>query len=132
MKVPFLTNPQGISRWQEAQWDQEHRGGMQLTPRIGTTSLRLRTSEPGYATDWHVAGEPVLIVVQRGVLRIELRDGTNRDFGPGEAFIAADRLCPGQDFDPARHGHRASVVGPESLKAVHIKLDGFEAASRDA
>lgn len=124
LSLPLLvTANNGTSVWKDAAWDEQTRGGMQLTPRIGTSSLRLRTSAPGYATDWHVAGEPVMIVVQHGVLRIELRDGTARDFGPGQSFIAADTLSDGEMFDPSRHGHRARVVGNDRLQAVHIKLD---------
>ena len=101
---------------------------MVLSPRIDTSSLRLRRSEPGYFADWHVAGESVLIVIRRGVLQIGLRDGTTRDFAAGDAFIAADRLGEGEAFDPDRHGHTAEVVGDEPLEAVHIKLQGFEGA----
>lgn len=124
LNLPLLvTADDGTSIWKEAVWDEQTRGGMQLTPRISASSLRLRTSAPGYTTDWHVAGEPVMIVVQRGVLRIELRDGTARNFGPGQGFVAADRLKPDESFDRARHGHRALVIGDDRLEAVHIKLD---------
>ena len=125
--LPLLfTGDDGASRWKQTAWEEQTRGGMKLTPQIGTSSLRLRTSVPGYTTDWHVAGDPVMIVVQRGVLRIELRDGTVRDFGPGQGFIAADRLKQDESFDPARHGHRARVIGVDRLEAVHIKLVDFE------
>lgn len=123
----MLTDAAGRTAWADRGFPAEARGGMRLTPRIGADSLRLRASEPGYLSDWHVAGEPVLILVRRGVLRIELRDGTARDFGPGDAFIAADRLADGEVFDMEVHGHRASVMGDERLDAVHIKLVGFDA-----
>lgn len=112
--------------WVERAWPVESRGGMLLSPRIGCSSLRLRKSEPGYSTDWHVSGEPVLIIVRRGTLRIGLQDGSVKDFAAGDVFIAADRLPPGQCFDPTLHGHRAEVVGGLTLEAVHIKLDGFD------
>ena len=35
---------------------------------------------------------------------------------------AADSAPDGQDFDPGAHGHRAEVVGDETLEAIHIKL----------
>lgn len=109
--------------WVQALWPSELRAGMMLSPRIGCTSLRLRQSSPGYFADWHVAGEAVLILVRRGVLRITLRDESARDFAAGDAFIAADRVPEGCAFDEALHGHRAAVVGDEALEAVHIKLD---------
>lgn len=122
-RLPVLeTLRDGYSAWVTTEWPTEARGGMFLSPRIDCSSLRLRQSKPGYAADWHVAGEPVLIIVQRGTLRIGLRDGQARDFHSGEAFIAADKLPEGQAFDPDRHGHTAKVVGETTLQAVHIKL----------
>lgn len=121
----LITNEDGVSVFIDARWPEEVRGGLVLSPRVGASSLRLRRSAPGYTADWHVAGppgEPVLIVVRAGVLRIGLRDGTHRDFMAGDAFIAADALPEGAAFDPAVHGHTASVVGDGSLEAVHIKL----------
>lgn len=112
----------GVSRWSVRDWPATARGGMLLSPRIATGSMRLRSSEAGYATDWHVSGEPVLIVVCRGVLRIELHEGAARDFEAGEAFIANDRVPSGESFDPQVHGHRAMVVGDQPLEAMHIKL----------
>lgn len=122
----MTTDDAGRTVWNSEGFPVEERGGMRLTPRIGAGSLRLRESEPGYISDWHVAGEPVLIVVQRGILRIELRDGSTRDFGPGDAFIAADRLGEGAAVEGQVHGHRARVVGDARLEAVHIKLEGFD------
>lgn len=125
--IPLLiTGDDGPSVWVEHSWPPQTRGGMLLTPRIETGSMRLRTSEPGYAADWHVAGEAVLIVVRRGVLRIVLRDGEARDFAAGDVFIAGDVLPTGETFDPEVHGHRAQVIGNERLEAVHIKLVDFQ------
>jgi hypothetical protein len=125
-RLPVLmTNADGRSCWASVDWPTEQRGGMFLSPRIDCSSLRLRQSKPGYAADWHVAGEPVLIIVQRGTLRIGLHDGEKRDFNEGEAFIAADKLPEGQSFDPERHGHTAKVVSETTLRAVHIKLVDF-------
>ena len=99
---------------------------MVLSPRINCSSLRLRQSKPGYVTDWHVAGEPVLIIIQQGTLRISLHNGERRDFGVGDAFIAADQLPDDVAFDPELHGHIAKVVSETTLQAIHIKLDGFQ------
>ncbi|MEM9415117.1 MAG: hypothetical protein AAGA29_06500 [Planctomycetota bacterium] len=121
----LITDAHGVSVFTTAEWPAEARGGMVLSPRVGASSLRLRTSEPGYFADWHAAGprnEPVLIVVRRGVLRIGLRDGSHRDFAAGDAFVAADSVPEGETFDAERHGHTAAVVGDEPLEAIHIKL----------
>ena len=118
----LLTDDDGSTVWSQRDWPNEARGGMQLSPRIDCSSLRLRSSEPGYAADWHVAGDPTLIIIRSGTLRLILRDGSSRDFGPGDAFIAADDVPIGQPFDDTLHGHRAEVVGEETLQAIHIKL----------
>ena len=122
----LVTSEAGMTVWTRRRWEKEARGGMLLSPRIDCSSLRLRVSEPGYQADWHVAGDPTLIVVRSGRLRIVLRDGSERDIGPGDAFIAADQVPDEHDFDPALHGHRAEVVGDETLEAVHIKLATIE------
>jgi len=122
-QLPMLvTAEDGTTVWAQRDWPAEQRGGMRLSPRIDCSSLRLRSSEPGYTADWHVAGDPTLIVVRSGTLRLILRDGSAREFGPGDAFIAADKLPDGLAFDDAVHGHRAEVVGDTMLEAVHIKL----------
>lgn len=122
-RLPVLiTGEDGRTIWSERAWPIESRSGMAISPRIGCSSLRLRTSEPGYTADWHIAGDPTLIVIRSGQLRLTLRDASEQTFGPGDAFIAADDVPDGQSFDAALHGHRAEVVGDETLHAVHIKL----------
>ena len=126
-QLPVLvTAEDGTTVWAKRAWPIEVRGGMRLSPRIDCSSLRMRSSEAGYEADWHVAGDPTLIVVRAGTLRLILRDGSSCDFGPGEAFIAADDVPEGQAFDNAFHGHRAEVVGNDALEAIHIKLDGIQ------
>jgi len=121
--LPMLvTDKYGKSVWIQSDWPIEERGRMLLSPRIDCSSLRLRRSEPGYQADWHVAGDATLIVIRSGRLKLILRDGSERTFNSGEAFIAADVTPDGQDFDPALHGHRAEVVGKDVLEAIHIKL----------
>ena len=124
-RLPVLETLRGCSTWTTWEWPTEERGGMFISPRIDCSSLRIRQSKPGYFADWHVAGEPVLIIIQQGVLRIGLHDGEKRDFGEGEAFIAADKLPEGESFDPERHGHTAKVVSETTLRAIHIKLSDF-------
>ncbi|MBX2850145.1 MAG: hypothetical protein KTR15_00200 [Phycisphaeraceae bacterium] len=122
----LVTAEDGTTVWSQRGWPIEARGGMLLSQRIDCSSLRLRASEPGYQADWHVAGDPTLIIVRAGRLRITLHDGGERDFGPGDAFIAADHVPDGQGFDHALHGHRAKAVGDNPIEAVHIKLAANE------
>ena len=102
---------------------QENRNGMLLSARIDAQNFRLRERSPGYESDWHVAGDPTLIAVQHGTIRITLRDGSYKDFTAGDTFIAADYLPAGVAFDPLLHGHKAAVVGDLAFQAVHVKLD---------
>lgn len=123
VQIPCIdTDDHGVSVFTERLFIQNHRGGMLLTDRIDAQNFRIRTSAPGYATDWHLAGDPTLISIQQGVLRVSLQNGEYRDFSTGDMFIAADNLPVGMTFDPEQHGHKATVIGNETLKAIHIKL----------
>lgn len=116
------TDSHHISVFTESNFDQEIRGGMLLSHRIDAQNFRLRESEPGYETDWHLAGDPTLIIIRQGILRITLRNGSYLDFKAGDLFIAADNLPEDLVFDDKKHGHKAMVMGEETLQAVHIKL----------
>ena len=113
---------QGRSVFGEKLLGVEDSAGMWITERQDALNFRHRMSEPGYASDWHVAGDPTLIIIRQGAIRLTLRDGSYRDFKAGDQFIAADHLEKGVGFDDSVHGHRAEVIGDESLHAVHVKL----------
>ncbi|KYG75432.1 cupin domain-containing protein [Roseivirga echinicomitans] len=124
ISIPTLTVNEGfVTVFSEEDFPQHARGGMNLTERIDALNLRIRTSEVGYESDWHVAGDPTLILVQSGILRIALRNGEHKNFGTGSMFIAKDYLPEHISFDTEKHGHCAKVVGNEPLLAVHIKLE---------
>jgi len=98
------------------------RGGMNITDQLPSLSCRLRTSTADYRSDWHLAGDPTLILIQQGTLRIYLQDNHFQDFSVGDYFVAQDTLPKSIEFDPSRHGHRAEVLGKQDLRAVHVKL----------
>lgn len=98
------------------------RSNMLLSEQVPAVNFRWRSSESAYRSDWHVAGDPTLIIVLSGCLRIVLRSGDHRDFVAGERFIAKDFLPRDLPFDSAFHGHRAEVLGAAKLEAIHIKL----------
>jgi hypothetical protein len=116
----------GISYFNEITFKKNDRNGMLLSDRIPAQNFRLRESMPGYSTDWHLSGDPTLIIIQKGILRISLQNGIYKDFKSGDMFIAADNLPENIFFDPNIHGHRAEVFGDETLLAVHIKLADWE------
>jgi len=115
LSIPLITiNEQQASVFSQQSFPQNDRNGMLLTDRINAQNFRLRSSEPGYETDWHLAGAPTLIIIRTGVLRIALRDGSQCDFKAGDMFIAADNLPEEVPFDSEKHGHRAKVVGSDT------------------
>lgn len=92
-----------------------------LSDQIDAVNFRLRQSE-GYASDYHVAGDPTLLIVLSGTMRIELPNGEARDFTQGDLYIAEDYLDMGIAFDPSLHGHRAEMIGTVPYRALHLKL----------
>ena len=127
MNKPFIvttitTNDSGISVFDEIEFDVNQRGGMFLTDQIASKNFRIRKSNLGYETDFHLSGDATFIVILKGTLKIELQNGDYKLFSTGEYFIAKDNLPENILFDSKIHGHKASVIGDESLEAIHIKL----------
>ncbi len=127
MNQPFIiptitTNENGISIFEETDFSVQQRGGLFISDQIGAQNFRLRKSDVGYATDFHLAGDATFISIQKGSLKIELQNGDFKIFNPGDCFIAKDKLPEHIPFDKRIHGHKANVVGIESLQAIHIKL----------
>ncbi len=94
-----------------------------LTERINAENFRMRTSGIRYSSEWHVAGDPTLLIILGGSMRIFLRNEEYKDFTVGTMFIAEDYLDYDIEFDNLIHGHRAQVIGDEELFAIHLKLN---------
>ena len=127
MLQPFLittitTNESGISIFSEDDFEVHQRGGMFLTEQIASKNFRIRKSDVGYETEFHLSGDPTLIIILKGTLKIELQNGEFKTFSAGNLFIAKDNLPDNVVFDNKIHGHKASVIGNETLEAIHIKL----------
>lgn len=127
MNQPFIlttitTNSEGISVFSEIDFSVQQRGGLFLSEQIQTLNFRIRKSEVGYQTDFHLAGDATFIIIQKGSLKIELQNGDFKLFSAGNSFIAKDNLPENIVFDSKIHGHKASVIGDERLEAIHIKL----------
>jgi len=127
--IPVLHSPidpetqhTGVSVFINQTYSLDDYSGLFITPRIESANFRHRMSQPGYFSSWHVAGDPTLIIIRAGTLRMTLRDGSYQDFSAGDMFIAKDRLQPDETFDDQRHGHTAELIGDQPLLAVHIKL----------
>jgi len=121
--VPVLCNADtGYSAFTDQPHTLEDYNGLFISPRINALNFRHRVSQPGYFSSWHVAGDPTLIIIRAGTLRIGLRDGSYRDFTAGDIFIAQDKLPENAAFDNQVHGHTAQLIGEQKLLALHIKL----------
>ena len=98
INVPVLASPMidtgktGYSVFSDVQYTVDDYNGLFITERMDALNFRHRISEPGYFSSWHVAGDPTLIIIRSGILRITLRNGDYRDFSAGDLFIAQDRL----------------------------------------
>jgi len=120
------TGKTGHSMFSDMHYSVQDYNGLFITDRIDALNFRHRASEPGYFSSWHVAGDPTLIIIRSGILRMTLRSGEYRDFSAGDMFIAQDHLQLGEEFDDEVHGHTAELIGDETLLAVHIKLAEIE------
>jgi hypothetical protein len=118
----ITSNENGISVFSETDFEVHQRGGMFLTEQIASKNFRIRKSDLGYETEFHLSGDPTLIVIFKGTLKIELQNGEFKTFSAGNYFIAKDSLPENVVFDNKIHGHKASVIGNETLEAIHIKL----------
>lgn len=112
----------GISYFNEITFKKNDRNGMLLTDRIPAQNFRLRESMPGYFTDWHLSGDPTLIIIQKGILRISLQNGIYKDFKSGDMFIAADNLPENIFFDPNSQPYFSASFARKSINCSAPKL----------
>jgi len=123
LTVVCVTNDgKSASYFDECCYDLSGDSQRMLSEQIAAVNFRLRTSDSTYASGWHVAGDPTLLIVLSGCIQIELRSGEKKQFGRGEMFIAKDYLEGGTDYDAKVHGHRAQVVSQDELQVLHLKL----------
>ncbi|MFQ3192358.1 MAG: hypothetical protein ACI936_003510 [Paraglaciecola sp.] len=124
--IPILCNTETRqSYFIEQQYCLDDYNGLFISPRQTALNFRHRMSEPGYFSDWHVAGDRTLIIIRSGVLRIGLRDESYHDFIAGDVFIAQDKLPATISFNNDIHGHTAQVIGNQPLIALHLKLSSI-------
>lgn len=127
LNLPILCNLKTRhSFFIEQQYSLEDYNGLFISPRQTALNFRHRMSYPGYFSDWHVAGDPTLIIIRSGTLRIGLRDDSYRDFFAGDVFVAQDKLPTNVSFDNNVHGHTAQVLGDHQLIAFHLKLSSMK------
>lgn len=124
MTIPSVSNNgQGLSMFTTRQVDLSGDNARMLSEQITAVNFRFRESDESYSSTWHVAGDATLLIILSGTLRVALRSGEAQEFTAGEMFVAEDYLLAGVAFDNSVHGHRAEVVGDQSLSAIHLKLE---------
>lgn len=112
----------GLSQFGSQEFSLAGEPWRQLSEQQTAENFRLRQSSADYSSNFHVAGDPTLLVILSGSVRITLRSGEYREFSSGAMFIAEDYLRTGVEFEADVHGHMASVVGGNSLSVLHLKL----------
>jgi len=119
--IPSITVDNNyVSIFGEETFSLNEYGEMWLTDQQHCENFRIRHSDAPYISDWHVAGDPTLIIVLSGEMIIELRNGETRIFNAGQLFIAKDYLPKNIEMNDSC-GHRAKIEH-QVFEAIHIKL----------
>lgn len=121
-KVVLRTAEDGRARFDES--DIPLNGGTpasRLSAVLPASGLQLRTSPPGFSSEFHCTQTPQWVFILSGIMEIGLQDGSVRHFKAGEHFLSADTLPSGARFDPAVHGHRSAQVGDAPLVTLFVK-----------
>jgi len=123
MDIVCITNDgKNTSYFDKRNFDLNGNSHRMLSEQISAVNFRLRTSDTSYASDWHVAGDPTLLIVLSGCIQIELRNGETKQFSRGEMFIAEDFLANEVDYNENIHGHKAKALSGDKLEVLHLKL----------
>lgn len=123
-RIPSIRNDErGVSIFGVREISLDGNSNWMLSDQQQALNFRLRSSSSPYESNWHVAGDPTLLIILNGAIEIELRDGSSKTFSIGDMFIAEDHLPDGVKFNPSLSGHRARVVGGGELQALHLKLE---------
>lgn len=122
-EITTITNDgEGASYFSSTSIELEGNPRFSLSAQQAAVNFRLRSSDSSYQSDWHVAGDPTLLIILQGTFCIELRNGESKIFNQGEMFIAEDYLKQGIEVDEQIHGHRGKVESQEDVSILHLKL----------
>ena len=78
------------------------------------TGILFRETGGRYNHGWHNAPRRQFIITIEGEVEIEVGDGTKRQFGPGDIFLAEDTTG---------RGHISRAVNNQPRKAIFVPLD---------
>ena len=121
-KVTLYTDTDGRAKFREEQIElSEGTPQAMLSPVLPATGCQLRQSPIGFRSQFHCTSEPQWLFVLGGEMQIGLRDGSSRNFKPGDHFYSADLLPAGATFNPEMHGHWSCQVGDQPLVTLFVK-----------
>lgn len=121
-KVVLYTDDAGRARFRE-----ESLALDEGTPQSRLSALQpsggyqLRHSPVGFRSDFHCTAAPQWVFILSGIMEIGLRDGSSRQFGPGQHFYSADTLPTEASFDPRLHGHCSRQIGDQPLVTLFVR-----------
>jgi hypothetical protein len=81
--------------------------------RLPASELLLRKTHLKVNSNWHPAGRRQVQFLLQGRLRVEMEDGSTRDFSPGDVII---------EDDLQGKGHRATLLSPEPAITAVVYL----------
>lgn len=127
LNIPFLyTNQRGFAEFLDREvLLSEVSSVVELSSVFESTGFQLRKSPEGAEKDFHCTerDDCQLVIVQQGLMQIELRDETLRTFSPGQGFLSMDFVPEGQEFEPELHGHKSRAVkGSGELITLFVKV----------
>ncbi len=124
IEVPSITSDgYGASYFSHREFELRGDQHRCLSEQIPALNFRLRTSPVGYVSEFHVAGDPTLLIILRGAFVVRLRSGDERVYSAGEMFVAEDFIAREVAQDDEVHGHQGLVTGSLALEALHLKLE---------
>ena len=116
MKITRLyTGEDGESHFEDVEVPLADRAGLGRVSELRpATGVLFRETDHEYQLDWHNAPRRQLILNLEGQVEIELGDGTERRFGPGDVLLAEDTNG---------RGHISRAVGGQARRMVFVTLD---------
>ena len=116
MKVTrFYTGSDGESHFEDIDVPLESTGGADRRSELmKATGIFFRETGGDYNLDWHNAPRRQFVITLEGEVEIVIGDGTKRQFGPGDVFLAEDTTG---------RGHISRAVNNQPRKAIFVTLD---------
>lgn len=85
-----------------------------LSKQEKATGIIFRENDADYDYEWHTAPRRQYIIMLKGIVEIEVGDGTKRCFDPGDVVLVEDTTG---------RGHRSRALGNMPRKSIFVTLD---------